>query len=301
MTTSQNSHVSVPFDRENREFLVNPAPAEPTTRETGAVGASYTHHVVVSDESSAESFCSIFFCSSIFRGRATHPPALPYCALASSSGSSPGPKFRIESRWESIPEPSRPGSNAQCRWYTWLCPENAAVTSCLTKRGHTCAWNSSATPTSLASRTSSPSFPSSDLTFFGPHVHDRSSPAGSTPKHDLPQSESTRPGLCPANKTHGVSVLFIPPSALFNHRHWMDPLRKSTSVFIDTNAIGPIDVIHVPGGDTVRPCVSEMPIGSRRFVGTPHSPPESAPPYTSAMYLGLASPPSREEGQSSRV
>mmetsp|Transcript_3447 Transcript_3447/g.15155 ORF Transcript_3447/g.15155 Transcript_3447/m.15155 type:complete len:232 (+) Transcript_3447:711-1406(+) len=213
-------------------------------------------------------------------GRETHPPGFPYCDRVSSSASSPGPRARMRSRWESIPEPSRAGSNAQCRWYTWLCPEKTAVTLCSISKGHTCAWNSSATPTSLASRMSaaaSPSFPFPKGGFFGPHVHARSSSVVSTPMHDFPQSESTSPGRCPANKTQGVRVRSIDPSAWSSHVHCGEPVRKSTSVFMDTRVIGPRIATYAPGTE-----LAGVGPGSKRSTGTPHSPPESTPPYGSA-------------------
>mmetsp|Transcript_7844 Transcript_7844/g.31051 ORF Transcript_7844/g.31051 Transcript_7844/m.31051 type:complete len:241 (+) Transcript_7844:322-1044(+) len=222
----------------------------------------------------------------ILEGRATHPPDLPYSDLAASSASSPGPNSRIRLRCESIPEPTRSGSNAQCRWYTWLCPENTALTRYRVNSGQTWDWNSSATPTSLASRRSSsdPSFPSSEeLGFFGPHVHARSSTSASTPAHDFPQSESTSPGRCPANKTQGVIDRSIDPSASSSHVHCGEFVRKSTSVFMDTSAIGPRIATYAPGtelGAGVGP-------GSNRSTGTPHSPPESTPPYTSAYVCAV--------------
>ena len=139
----------------------------------------------------------------ILEGRATHP-GFAVLGLAASSASSPGPNSRIRPRWESIPEPTRSGSNAQCRRYTWLCPNTARPVP--RQQRPDVDWNSSATPTSPASRRSvaDPSFPSRKSGFFGPHVHARSSTSASTPAHDFPQSESTSPGRCPANKTQGV-------------------------------------------------------------------------------------------------
>ena len=262
--------------RENTEFRVNSAPAEPTTRDTGAFGSSYTHH---SPPRRPRRFDP--------RRPADAPPALPYSALAASSASSPGPK-PDPSQVGIDPEPSRAGSNAQCRWYTWLCPENTALTLCSISSGQTCAWNSSATPTSLASRMSaaaSPSIPFPKGGFFGPHVHARSSSVVSTPMHDFPQSESTSPGRCPANKTQGVRVRSIDPSAWSSHVHCGEPVRKSTSVFMDTSAIGPRIATYAPGTE-----LAGVGPGSKRSTGTPHSPPESTPPYGSA-YTAVPPPP----------
>ena len=167
-----------------------------------------------------------------------------------------------------------------------MCPENTALTSCRVSSGQTCAWNSSATPTSLASRRSPASFPSPKSGFFGPHVHARSSSFVSTPKHDFPQSESTSPGRCPANNTQGVCVRSIEPSARSSHVHCGEPVRKSTSVFMDTSAIGPRIATYAPGTE-----LAGVGPGSKRPAGTPHSPPESTPPYGSAYTVRRCRPP----------
>mmetsp|Transcript_11368 Transcript_11368/g.47569 ORF Transcript_11368/g.47569 Transcript_11368/m.47569 type:complete len:211 (-) Transcript_11368:714-1346(-) len=135
------------------------------------------------------------------------------------------------------------------------------------------------------SAAASPSFPFPKDGFFGPHVHARSSSAASTPTHDFPQSESTSPGRCPANKTQGVRVRSIDPSAWSSHVHCGEPVRKSTSVFMDTSAIGPRIATYAPGTE-----LAGVGPGSKRSAGTPHSPPESTPPYGSA-YTAVPPPP----------